>query len=113
MDLSDGLSLDLHRLAAACGLRAEITAPPVFPGATLEQALHGGEDYELLFTAPARTAIPASLEGVALTRIGVMRRGEAGRVELDGAVLPRLGWDHLKAGGDRRPRVLPKAKTLE
>src|SRR5262249_27881546 len=51
MDLSDGLSLDLHRMCAASGLHAEITAPPVFPGATLDEALHGGEDYELLFTA--------------------------------------------------------------
>src|SRR3954452_8549593 len=50
MDLSDGLSLDLQRLSKASGVMAEITAPPRFPGATLEQALHGGEDYELLFT---------------------------------------------------------------
>ena len=42
MDLSDGLSLDLHRLCLESGLSAAIVAPPVFPGATLEQALHGG-----------------------------------------------------------------------
>ena len=52
MDLSDGLSLDLRRLALASGLAAEIETPPVFRGATVEQALHGGEDYELLFTVP-------------------------------------------------------------
>jgi thiamine-monophosphate kinase len=94
MDLSDGLSLDLHRLCAASGLAAEIVAPPRFPGATLEHALDGGEDYELLFTA--RGPIPASFEGVPLTRIGVMRKGRPGAVTLDGSPLPPRGYDHLK-----------------
>ena len=96
MDLSDGLSLDLHRLCAASGLRAEISAPPVYRGATLAQALHGGEDYELLFTAPARVRVPDEFEGLALTRIGTMRKGTAGAVEMDGAPLPPLGYDHLR-----------------
>ena len=61
MDLSDGLSLDLHRLSKASGLSAEIEAPPIFRGATLTQALHGGEDYELLFTVPARASVPEQL----------------------------------------------------
>ena len=80
MDLSDGLSLDLRRLAAASGVAAEIEAPPRFPGATLEQSLHGGEDYELLFTAPPR-AVPESFEGIPLTRIGTMRKGRPGAVD--------------------------------
>jgi thiamine-monophosphate kinase len=96
MDLSDGLSLDLHRLCAAAGLRAEISAPPVYRGATLEQALHGGEDYELLFTAPARAVVPETFEGLALTRIGRMRKGTAGAVQMDGQPLPPLGYDHLR-----------------
>jgi len=96
MDLSDGLSLDLRRMAAASGLRAEISAPPVFAGASLRQALHGGEDYELLFTASAKARVPEQFEGVALTRIGTMRKGTAGVVELDGAPLEPLGYDHLK-----------------
>jgi thiamine-monophosphate kinase len=96
MDLSDGLSLDLHRLCAASGLRAEISAPPVYRGATLEQALHGGEDYELLFTAPARVRVPDEFEGLALTRLGTMRKGAAGTVEMDGEPLPPLGYDHLR-----------------
>jgi thiamine-monophosphate kinase len=96
MDLSDGLSLDLRRLALASALSAEIEAPPRFPGATREQALHGGEDYELLFTAPSRVAIPDEFEGVPLTRIGTMRKGRAGEVRCEGAALPPLGYDHLR-----------------
>lgn len=94
MDLSDGLSLDLLRMCEASGLKAEIGLPPIYAGATLEQALHGGEDYELLFAVPARVDVPMEFEGVPLTRIGVMRRGKSG-VALDGAPLGALGWDHF------------------
>jgi thiamine-monophosphate kinase len=96
MDLSDGLSLDLRRLCLASGLSADILPPPRFPGATWEQALHGGEDYELLFTAPARARVPRDFEGVPLTRIGAMRKGRPGAVELDGAPLAPLGYDHFR-----------------
>jgi thiamine-monophosphate kinase len=93
MDLSDGLSIDLGRLCEASGLRAEIGMPPIYAGATAEQALHGGEDYELLFTLPARVEAPAEFEGLPLTRIGVMHRGAG--VQLNGAPLEALGWDHF------------------
>lgn len=96
MDLSDGLSIDLWRFAAASKLAAEIETPPRFAGASLEQALHGGEDYELLFTARSQATVPAEFEGVPLTRIGVMRRGRPGTVLLDGKPLPRLGFDHFR-----------------
>jgi thiamine-monophosphate kinase len=96
MDLSDGLSLDLRRLARASGVCAEIEMPPVFPEATREQALHGGEDYELLFTVTARTCVPARYNGQALTCIGRMRRGPAGQVRLDGRPLAALGYDHFR-----------------
>ena len=96
MDLSDGLSLDLRRLCAASGVAAEITAPPRFRGATLEQALHGGEDYELLFTAASSARVPGRFEGLPLTRIGTIRKGPAGEVRLDGAPLEPLGYDHFR-----------------
>jgi len=96
MDLSDGLSLDLHRMALASGLEAAIEAPPCFPGASLEQALDGGEDYELLFTAPPRTRVPERFENLPLTRIGEMRRGRAGAVYLAGRRLPSRGYDHFR-----------------
>ncbi len=96
MDLSDGLSLDLQRMCLASGLAAEIAAPPRYPGATLAQALDGGEDYELLFTLPPRVRAPRSFEGVSLTRIGTMRQGRPGRVEMDGAPLVPRGYDHFR-----------------
>jgi thiamine-monophosphate kinase len=96
MDLSDGISLDLRRMALASGLEAAIEAPPRFPGATLEQALDGGEDYELLFTADPRVDVPPRFEGIPLTRIGVMRRGRAGGAYLSGKLLPALGYDHFR-----------------
>jgi thiamine-monophosphate kinase len=62
MDLSDGISLDLRRMALASGLEAAIEPPPRFPGASPEQALHGGEDYELLFTVGRASKCPRALE---------------------------------------------------
>jgi thiamine-monophosphate kinase len=99
MDLSDGLSLDLHRLARESGVAAAIDRPlPVFHGATLEQALHGGEDYELVFTVPPGRKIPGRLHGVPLTRLGTMVAGESGAVWFFGRRLPRRGYDHFRAG---------------
>jgi thiamine-monophosphate kinase len=97
MDLSDGLSLDLARLARASGLGAEIGPPPVWRGATLAQALDGGEDYELLFTAPPRAPVPADFEGIPLTRIGTMRRQGPGKVMMAGKPLAPGGYDHFRA----------------
>jgi thiamine-monophosphate kinase len=96
MDLSDGLSLDLRRLCLASGLSAEIGEPPRFPGATLEHALHGGEDYELLFTLGRHARAPVEFEGVPLTRIGTMRKGRPGEIQLAGRRLAPLGYDHFR-----------------
>ena len=61
------------------------------------QSLHGGEDYELLFTVAAHTAVPREFQGLPLTRIGTMRKGSPGTILLDGAPLPALGYDHLRS----------------
>jgi thiamine-monophosphate kinase len=50
MDLSDGLGLDLHRLADASGVGFELDDVPVASGATRDEAISGGEDYELVIT---------------------------------------------------------------
>jgi thiamine-monophosphate kinase len=96
MDLSDGLSLDLRRMCLASRVSAEIEPPPVFPGATLEQALHGGEDYELLFTMAPRTHPPDDFEGLPLTRIGTVTSRQPGSVRLNGKPLAPLGFDHFQ-----------------
>src|ERR1700730_472997 len=96
MDLSDGLSLDLRRMCLASGVSADIGPPPVFPGATLEQALHGGEDYELLFTVGARTHLPDGFEGLPLTCIGSITSRRPGLVLLNGKPLAALGFDHFQ-----------------
>jgi len=99
MDLSDGLSLDLYRLSKASGVEANLDGTvPVFRGATLHQALDGGEDYELLFTVRPRAQVPPSFESLPLTRIGVIRKGQPGRVEYDGRQLLPRGYDHFGSG---------------
>ncbi len=96
MDLSDGLSLDLHRMCLESGVAAGIDrAVPAWRGASLGQVLDGGEDYELLFTARPRVRIPARHGRIPLTRIGTIVRGRPGAVHYFGAPLPPGGWDHF------------------
>lgn len=105
MDLSDGLSMDLSRLARRSGVGAEIDAAavPVFPGASLEQALHGGEDYELLFAVRPGTRVPASAGGVRLSCVGRVRkqRGVVLRTEDGVERLEPRGFQHFSAAGRR------------
>ena len=102
MDLSDGLSTDLERLAKASGVGAEIeeSAVPRFRGASAAQALHGGEDYELLFTVPAKKKVPRSFRHIRLTQVGRIR-SEPGVVLLsrDGPrALSPEGFAHFTQG---------------
>lgn len=91
MDLSDGLSLDLARLCASSQCSAELDDVPIAKGASLEHALHGGEDYELLFTLPARVALPKGCHV-----IGRTGKGPAGQVSYHGQPLAPQGWDHFR-----------------
>jgi thiamine-monophosphate kinase len=95
MDLSDGLSLDLRRLCKASNVGAQIDFVPIAGGASLEQALHGGEDYELLFTARPGANIPAQIAGVPVTKIGrITDRPEV--ITYKGSNLEPLGFDHFR-----------------
>ncbi|HKV24591.1 MAG TPA: thiamine-phosphate kinase [Candidatus Acidoferrum sp.] len=112
MDLSDGLSTDLPRLCAASGVGARIESPklPVVkvPRTTRHRsrspqdlALHGGDDYELLFAVPPQKQqrVPQSYEGVPITCIGqltaqrkILLVDESGRSQ----PLSNRGWDPFR-----------------
>ena len=78
IDTSDGLSTDLSHICEESGVGAQLQVE-VIPRASvgkptrevdLDLALHGGEDYELLFTAPRSKRIPSQIAGVPITQIG-------------------------------------------
>jgi thiamine-monophosphate kinase len=107
IDLSDGLSTDLAHLCEESSVGAEIRSAAI-PRANigkparevdLQLALHGGEDYELLFAARPGKRIPSRIAGVSLTEIGQIRQGR--RIVLrDGKSKPVEfhpgGWEHFK-----------------
>ena len=115
MDLSDGLGRDLVRLCAASRLGATLDEERVRAAAAepwdpdLGGALHGGDDYELLLTAPAGALAPlaAEFEGefrVPLRRVGDMEAEPGVRLAGSGGTRPLEpgGWDHLDPMGGRR-----------
>jgi thiamine-monophosphate kinase len=97
MDLSDALSLDLHRLCLESGVSAELDSDlPIAPGASLDEALHGGEDYELLVTMPSKKRAPRTIAGLPLTQIGRITKGGAGQIHFNGRLLQAKGFDHFR-----------------
>jgi thiamine-monophosphate kinase len=110
IDTSDGLSTDLAHICVESGVGAELHAEAI-PRASvgkpaqevdLQLALHGGEDYELLFTAPRGKRIPSHIGGVQITLIGhvtrlkkifLMDESEAGHL---GFELEPQGWEHFR-----------------
>ena len=106
IDVSDGLALDLSRLARAGGVGARLSIDdvPVAEGATIDDALGGGEDYELLATlADAGDVEAARIElkdafGVTLTDIGRIVEGASSQRSDATARSVRsspTGWDHF------------------
>ncbi len=110
MDLSDGLSSDLDRLCAASGVHARVdeTSLPLAGPAGVGQnflalALHGGEDYELLFTVPRRKL--AALTQRTGASIQLTEIGEILPVRRARKSQPRL-W--LQAGNGRSQPLAPQ-----
>ena len=103
IDLSDGLSTDLAHLCQESGVAAKVEAAalPIHPSATLAQALNGGEDYELLFTAPPAARVPRKIAGVPITPIGRITKLRSGQPAVTlltpqgtQSLEPR-GWEHF------------------
>ena len=88
IDVSDGLLADLTHLcrASAVGARLETALLPIVPDALLEDALYGGDDYQILCAAPADELPP-------FTRIGTVTP-QAG-IWIDGQPASPRGYDHF------------------
>jgi thiamine-monophosphate kinase len=105
IDISDGLSTDLAHLCSESRLGAEIEAKAI-PTARLGKpptpvdpkfVLDGGEDYELLFTAPPGRRVPRRIAGVPITPIGRMRPKPGIFLITEGqrVKLAPQGWQHF------------------
>jgi thiamine-monophosphate kinase len=94
IDVSDGLAADLGHIADASGLGYELHALPVADGATVEEALGGGEDYELVFCAPDTGAVEVAFDGLAAPiRIGRCVPDRSRRL-WDSQPIDSGGWQH-------------------
>jgi thiamine-monophosphate kinase len=106
IDTSDGLSTDLAHICGESGVGAEIEAAAI-PRARVGKprhevdfnlALHGGEDYELLFTVSPGKRIPGEIVGVTLTEIGKITREKRMRIRSEEGRVSNLvprGWEHF------------------
>lgn len=95
MDVSDGLLLDAARMARASAVSLAIdrlAVPIATPEQRRDEALRWGDDYQLLFTAPAEARLP-----VPAHRIGTAQAQGTAPIMLDGQPLheaDRLGYEH-------------------
>jgi len=108
IDTSDGLSTDLGHICEESRVGAEVSAE-LIPRASvgrparevdLEFALHGGEDYELLFTSPPGRRVPSRIVGVPITQIGHVTRSRKvilrNKTGVEYELGPR-GWEHFRS----------------
>jgi len=107
IDTSDGLSTDLAHICKESGVGAEVEEEAI-PRASvgkpsrkvdLQFALHGGEDYELLFTAPRNKRIPSRIAGVPVTHIGQITPQQKILLVSPSGVASNLqprGWEHFR-----------------
>jgi len=102
-DVSDGLASDLHHLVQASATGAALDRVPVAEGCTTEQALGGGEDYELVFAAPDPDRVRAEFAAAGLATPLLIGRcvPAADGLTLAGQPLAPLGWEHRWRGASR------------
>jgi thiamine-monophosphate kinase len=96
IDLSDGLVPDLGHLARASHVGADLELVPVAELATRDEALTGGEDYELLVATGRPEQLVGAFRSAGLPPpilIGTCT-GRSGEYTLEGAPLPSGGWRH-------------------
>ncbi len=119
IDLSDGLAMDVSRLCRLNAVGVELWADRLPVRAAGHQAAHrdqrppwmhalsDGEDYELAFTLSAQAAehhLPAEIEGVPITQVGLIIEGDDLLIKQpDGTVVPldalgAMGWEHQSNG---------------
>ena len=101
IDLSDGLSIDITKLANASSVAADIDlhSIPRFRGASVDEMIFGGEEYELLFTVRPEVRVPTILQGLTLTKIGRIKKGSKITLKSnDGQYVMRPhGFEHFQA----------------
>jgi thiamine-monophosphate kinase len=106
IDVSDGLARDLRRLAASSRVGVELDDVPVAEGATFDEALGGGEDYELVIAHGDPDALVAAFESLGLTvpiEIGrVVAEGSG--VTVRGEPMADVGWRHGAPNEDQEGR---------
>lgn len=96
IDVSDGFSIDVARLARSSGVGVDLGPVPVAEGATTEEALRGGDDYVLVFTTPPEIDVCAAFVTAgeaAPIHVGRCVEG-AGHLRLAGRSLEASGWEH-------------------
>ena len=97
IDISDGLTADVRHVAVASGVGIALDHVPVAMGATDEEALGGGEDYELIIATSDPDGLVVAFESAGLRvpiAIGRCTNDPEERT-LAGSDLPDLGWRHL------------------
>ena len=99
IDISDGLVADLRHLAAASGVTIELDLDtvPVLSGAHLDDALAGGEEYELAIAAPSLDVAGFDAAGSPIIALGVVKAGPADVIGLRNGARVALpaGYDHF------------------
>lgn len=96
IDISDGMVADIRHLARASGVGVDLQDVPAAPAAHPDEALSGGEEYELALVTPDPERLERAFDAAGLRppiRIGVCS-ANPGQLTLAGRAMPEGGWRH-------------------